>query len=165
MNTKVLVSYFSCSGNTAQTAKHIAELTGGMLYEISPETPYSTADLDWRNKQSRSSKEHADPTARPAIAGKLPDFAPYDVIYVGYPVWWGEAPRIVLSFLEKYAAQLTGKSIAPFCTSHSSPLGQSDTLLHSAVPGAKWLPGKCYRLIPAKADVEKWLNSLRSKGK
>ncbi len=165
MDKKTLVSYFSCSGNTTKTAKHIADLTGGMLYEICPETPYSTADLDWRNERSRACQEHANAMARPAIAGIVPDLASYQVIYVGYPVWWGEAPRIVLAFLEKASSQLAGKTIVPFCTSHSSPLGQSDTLLHPAVPGAKWLPGKCFRLVPARADVEAWLKSLGNTGK
>lgn len=164
MDKKILIGYFSCSGNTAKTAKHIADITRGTLYGISPETPYANADLDWRNEQSRASKEHADSMVRPAIAGTLPDFAQYHVIYIGYPVWWGEAPRIVMAFLEKSSAQLAGKTIVPFCTSHSSPLGQSDTLLQPAVPGAKWLPGKCFRLVPSRADVEKWLKSLGNNG-
>lgn len=160
MNGKAIVVYFSCTGNTANAAKRIAEATGWELYEITPETPYSDKDLDWRDNDSRSCREHADAKARPPLAGELPDYGKYDTVYLGYPIWWGEAPRIVLTFLEASAAGLKGKTIIPFCTSYSSPLGGSDTKLHASAPDADWLPGKRFRLTPSQAEVADWLKSF-----
>ena len=100
--SKKLVAYFSASGVTAQLAKTLAQAVNGDLYEIKPEQPYTAADLDWRNKNSRSSMEMNDKSFRPAVSGKLDNISEYDVIYVGFPIWWYVAPTIINTFLEQY---------------------------------------------------------------
>lgn len=113
--SKKLVAYFSASGVTAQLAKTLAQAVNGDLYEIKPEQPYTAADLDWRNKNSRSSMEMNDKSFRPAVSGKLDNISEYDVIYVGFPIWWYVAPTIINTFLEQY--DLSGKTVIPFATS------------------------------------------------
>lgn len=113
---KTLVAYFSATGTTEATAKLIAETTGGTLYEIEPEKTYTATDLNWHDKNSRSSVEMADPNVRPAVKkGNLPDLTEYKVIYIGFPIWWGVAPRVINTFIE--ANDLSGKTIIPFATS------------------------------------------------
>ena len=112
---KTLVAYFSATGVTERVAKMIADVTGADLYRITPEQPYTAADLDWRNEQSRSSLEMKDPSSRPAIAGKMEDIKTYDVIYLGFPIWWYTAPTIINTFIE--SNDLHGISIVPFATS------------------------------------------------
>ena len=112
---KILVAYFSCSGVTAKAAKRLATVVGADLYEIKPETPYTREDLNWMDKKSRSSVEMNDPASRPAIAGKIENMDEYDVVFVGFPIWWYVAPTIINTFLESY--DLSGKTIVPFATS------------------------------------------------
>ena len=138
---KTLVAYFSATGTTEAVAKDLAEVTGATLYEIKPEVRYTAADLDWRNKQSRSSIEMADPSARPAIK-QCTNIQPYDTIYVGYPIWWGICPRIIDSWLENNLPQLEGKTLIPFATSGSSGIEQSVDYLRKTYPGLKWQDGK-----------------------
>ena len=121
---KTLVAYFSASGQTAKLAKTLASVTGGDLFEIAPETAYIAADLDWMDKKSRSTIEMKDPKSRPAIAGKVADMAQYDTVFVGFPIWWYQAPRIIETFLESY--DFSGKTVTsvfavrkPWCTSNS----------------------------------------------
>ena len=121
--SKKLVAYFSASGVTAQVAKTLAEASGADLYEIKPETPYTTADLDWRDQSSRSSIEMKDKSSRPAIADKSLDVSLYDIVYLGFPIWWYTAPTIVNTFLESY--DFSGKTIIVFATSGSSDFGQT----------------------------------------
>ena len=124
MGKKILVAYFSASGVTAKAAGELAEVSGGDLYEIKPEIPYTRADLDWMDKKSRSSIEMNDPSSRPGIADRLPDMGKYDVIFVGFPIWWYVAPTIINTFLESY--DFSGKTIIPFATSGGSGMGKTN---------------------------------------
>ena len=120
-NEKVLVAYFSCTNTTEGIAELIAEETFGTLFEIVPEDPYTDADLNYNNSNSRATKEQNDSSIRPAITQTVDDMEQYNVIFLGYPIWWGQAPRIISTFLESY--DFSGKNIIPFCTSHSSGIG------------------------------------------
>ena len=113
--SKILVAYFSAGGITAKAAKELAAAEGADLYEILPEEPYLAADLDYTNKNSRSSREMGDLDCRPAVAGRVRDMAAYDVVFLGFPIWWGREPSVVDTFLESY--DFTGKKLVPFCTS------------------------------------------------
>lgn len=121
--SKVLVAYFSAGGVTAEKAKHVAKAAGADLFEIKPAVPYTKEDLDWHNKDSRTSVEMKDKTFRPEIAGKLSDISGYDTIFLGFPIWWYTAPLIVWTFLESY--DFSGKTIIPFATSDGTKLGKS----------------------------------------
>ena len=138
--TKKLVAYFSASGVTAKTAKKLAEAAGADLYEIKPAVPYTSADLNWSNKQSRSSVEMGDRSSRPAIADSDANIAAYDVVYVGFPIWWYVAPTIVNTFLESY--DFTGKKIVLFATSGGSGFGKAAQGLQSSAPKATIVEGK-----------------------
>lgn len=124
---KTLVAYFSASGSTAQLAKTIAEVTGGDLFEIKPEQPYTSADLNWNEKKSRSSIEMSDPNSRPAIATTVKNMDEYDTVFVGFPIWWYVAPTIINTFLESY--DFSGKTVIPFATSGGSGMGKTDSVL------------------------------------
>ena len=115
--SKKLVAYFSASGISKRVAQVVAEVAEADLYEITPETIYTAEDLDWTNKQSRSTLEMQDINCRPAICGNIPDMSNYDTVYIGFPVWWGREPSVVDTFID--AAELCGKTIVPFCTSGS----------------------------------------------
>lgn len=155
-----LVAYFSCTGNTRRVAAQIADALDADLYEIQPETPYTAEDLNWNNSNSRSSREHADVHARPAIAEPVEDMARYDIVFIGYPSWWGEAPRIVSTFLQAY--DFAGKTIVPFCTSASSGLGSSAELLHALCNGeASWLAGQRFASNAPQRDVLSWVEGLK----
>lgn len=153
----VLVAYFSCTGGTEAVAQHIAGALDAQLYAIQPEEPYTAEDLDYGNDNSRTSQEHEDASARPKISGAVADMAQYDVIFLGYPIWWGEAPRILSTFLESY--DFSGKTIVPFCTSASSGIGSSDTALHSLCDAA-WLPGMRFARGASREDATEWIESL-----
>ena len=137
---KVLVAYFSASGRTARAAREIAEAVGGELKEIVPALPYSEADLDWTNKGSRSSVEMNDPACRPALAEPPADLAEYDVVFIGFPVWWYVEPRIVDTFLE--SCDFSGKTIIPFATSGGSGISGAEKSMKSLCPSAKFVKGK-----------------------
>ena len=137
--SKTLVTYFSASGVTAGKAKTLADLTDAQLYEIKPETPYTSADLDWRNKQSRSSVEMQDKSSRPAIV-KDADISDYDTIFIGFPVWWYTAPTIINTFIEAY--NFSGKTIIPFATSGSSGVEKCVKDLQAAYPDLTIQKGK-----------------------
>ena len=138
--TKKLVAYFSASGVTAKTAKKLAEAAGADLYEIKPAVPYTSADLNWSNKQSRSSVEMGDRSSRPAIADSDANIAAYDVVYVGFPIRWYVAPTIVNTFLESY--DFTGKKIVLFATSGGSGFGKAAQGLQPSAPKATIVEGK-----------------------
>lgn len=140
MTKKILVAYFSASGVTARAAKEIAAATGGDLFEIKPALPYTAADLDWTNKHSRSSKEMNDENCRPAIAGELPDMGGYDLIFIGFPVWWYVEPRIIDTFLT--SADCAGKKLIPFATSGGSGIAGAERHMKSVCPAADWQKGK-----------------------
>ena len=121
--SKILVAYFSASGVTEKVARELAKAEGADLFQICPEVPYTQADLDWTNKQSRSTLEMQDPDCRPAVCSKVEDIAQYDVIFVGFPIWWGREPSVVDTFLTSY--ELKDKCIVPFCTSGGSGMGNT----------------------------------------
>ena len=156
-NSKVLVAYFSASGVTAGVAKQLAEVTGGELYQIQPEQPYTDADLDWRDKQSRSTLEMQDKTSRPAIINKLDSISQYDVIYVGFPIWWGTAPTIVNTFMESY--DFSGKTVTLFATSGGSGIEQAYKDFSEAYPNVNWKEGKLLN-SPSRQDLEEWVKGL-----
>lgn len=138
--SKILVAYFSASGITKKVAEKLAKVKGADLYEIVPEKKYTAADLNWRDKNSRSTIEMNDKSFRPAISGKVENMAQYDIIYLGFPIWWYVAPTIINTFLEQY--DLSGKEIIPFATSGGSGMGNTVKELAPSCPGAKLLPGK-----------------------
>lgn len=140
MGKKTLIAYFSASGVTARAAKEMAEAVGADLYEICPEQPYTSADLDWTDKTSRSTREMNDPACRPAIAGPLPDLGQYDVILIGFPIWWYVEPRIVDTFLE--GCDFSGKTLIPFATSGGSGIGKAEQSLQAHCPNATWAKGR-----------------------
>ena len=155
---KALVAYFSASGQTAKLAQTIAGVTGGDLFEIAPETAYTAADLDWMDKKSRSTIEMNDPKSRPAIAGKVADMVQYDTVFVGFPIWWYQAPCIIETFLESY--DFSGKTVVTFATSGGSGMGKTDSILKDICPAAKWLPGKRLSSRESAASVQNWVESL-----
>ena len=147
--SRKLVAYFSASGVTAKLAETLSEAIGADLYAIEPEVPYTKADLNWMNQNSRSSVEMKDPASRPAIAGKCDNMDEYDTIFVGFPIWWYVAPTIINTFLESY--DFTGKTIIPFATSGGSGMGKTNEKLQHSCPGAKLVEGKVWKKN-AKAD-------------
>ncbi len=152
---KVLVAYFSATGTTEQAARRLADVTGGDLYEIRPAEAYTAADLDWHDGDSRSSVEMKDVAARPAIAGELPDVSGYDVVFVGFPIWWGVAPRIINTFLD--SCDLAGKAVVPFATSGGSGLAKAEEELRTAYPALLWKEGKLLNRA-SDDDIKEWLN-------
>ena len=157
--SKVLVAYFSASGVTAKAAKEIAEVTQGDLFEIQPETPYTKADLNWMDKQSRSTIEKQNPDSRPAIANKVSNMKEYDTIFVGFPIWWYVAPTIINTFLEGY--DLSNKTIIPFATSGGSGMGKTNEKLSVSCPGAKLLEGKVLNRM-SKQAIKDWIDQLNN---
>lgn len=156
-NGSVLVAYFSCTGTTEGIAEGIADITGAATFRIEAKEPYIAADLDY-DSDCRANREQNNPKARPAIKSMPDGLDRYDVVFLGYPIWWGEAPRIISTFLE--SEDFKGKSIVPFCTSHSSGLGSSDRNLHSLAPDAVWTPGRCFAGDTSRTELEKWISGL-----
>lgn len=154
---KVLVVYFSATGTTEQVAKQIAKNADADICEIVPEKPYTNADLDWTNKQSRSSVEMNNPMARPEIKAVSVDVSKYDYIFLGYPIWWDLAPRTVNTFIE--TADLAGKTVIPFATSGSSTIANSVSVLKKSYPNIKWQTGKLLNRVSEK-DIKSWCNKL-----
>lgn len=157
--TKILIAYFSASGETERLAKTLAQATEGDLFEIVPEQPYSAADLNWNNQRSRNSLEMADDTSRPAITSQVTDMGQYDTVFIGFPIWWYQAPRIIETFLESY--DLAGKTLVPFATSGGSGMGKTDSILKKLCsPEAKWIIGKRLSSRESVASVKQWVESL-----
>ena len=156
MAKKVLTAVFSASGVTKRVGEEIARISGGDFFEIIPEEVYTSEDLNWMNKSSRSSVEMNDPSARPGIANIVADMDSYDTVILGFPIWWGVAPRIIETFLESY--DFDGKTILPFCTSGGSGVGRSDKALHKNVSGnVRW--GKGVQInSPNEGEIRKWLD-------
>ena len=155
--SKILVAYFSASGETARLAKTLAGVIGGDLFEIRPQTAYTAADLDWNNAKSRSSVEMNDPKSRPAMA-ETPRLAGYDTVFVGYPIWWGGSAWPVNGFVK--VNDFTGKTVIPFCTSASSALGQSGETLAQLAGTGDWQEGQRFGSSAARSDVADWLTGL-----
>ncbi len=155
-DSKILVAYFSCTGTTEKIAGWIAEQTGADLYEIIPESPYTSEDLNYGDSSSRTTQEQNNPEARPVISGESADIDRYDIIFLGYPIWHGQAPRIISSFLESY--DFSGKTIVPFCTSHSSGAGSSAVDLQSLCsPSVTWLPCERFSADTSTETIEEWI--------
>ena len=152
---KVLVVYFSATGTTRQVAKQIAKIADADICEITPAKPYSSADLDWTNKQSRSSVEMNNPKARPEIKALSVDVSKYDYVFLGYPIWWDLAPRTVNTFIE--TANLAGKTVIPFATSGSSTIANSVAVLKKSYPNIKWQTGKLLNHT-TENDMKSWCN-------
>lgn len=159
VSTKTLVVYFSCTGSTELVAEYITETLGADIYEIVPENPYTEADLAYYTN-SRADQEQNDPDARPAISGGVENMDIYDTIIIGYPIWHGQAPRIINTFLESY--DFSGKTILPFCTSHSSGIGSSADNLHILCPDSTiWLDGRRFEAGTSKKIIEEWIWSMK----
>ena len=146
---KTLVAYFSASGVTKKLAERLAEAIGADAYEITPQIPYTSADLDWMNKKSRSSVEMSDKASRPAVSGKVGNMEQYDTVFVAFPIWWYIAPTIVNTFLEQY--DLSGKTVVPLATSGGSGMGDTN----------KWLAeGKRFAANADKDELKKWADKF-----
>lgn len=158
MSKKILVAYFSASGVTAKAAWKLSEAIGADLHEIKPEVLYSSADLNWMDKKSRSSVEMNDPSSRPTIAEKLADMEKYDVVFVGFPIWWYVAPTIINTFLESY--DFSGKTIIPFATSGGSGMGKTNEKLGPSCPGATLLQGKLLNGNLSEDSLKNWVKTL-----
>ena len=154
---EILVAYFSATGTTKKVAEKIAELTGGDIYEIVPKNPYSSADLNWNDRNSRSSKEMDDPNARPEIGSDDISLDQYKTIYLGYPIWWGDAPRIMATFVEKYS--FDGKKVIPFCTSGGSGIGRSGSNLGTLAGGGNFVTGERLNSSADTNNIQNFINS------
>ena len=154
-----LVAYFSATGTTAKAAKALANAVGGALYEIKPAVPYTSADLNWMDKSSRSSVEMKDAHSRPALADTGAPVSGHDVIFLGFPVWWYVAPTILNAFLEAY--DFTGKTIVLFATSGGSGLGKSADGLRPSAPGAKIVDGRMLNGHLNEAELRAWAEGLK----
>lgn len=152
-----LVAYFSATGTTEKVAEYAADILHADIYEIVPEVPYTDEDLAYYTG-GRADREQDDSSARPAISSSFENMEQYDTILLGYPIWHGQAPRIISTFLESY--DFTGKTLVPFCTSHSSGIGTSDTNLHSLAANAEWFNGERFSVDTSREEVQTWLDSL-----
>ena len=159
-NGGVLVVYYSATGNTEAVAGYIAEATGGDLFELEPAEPYTDADLNWTDENSRVTLEHEDESLRDVelVADTVDNWDSYDTVFIGYPIWWGIAAWPVDTFVE--ANDFTGKTVIPFCTSSSSGLGQSGELLSEMAGTGDWLEGQRFRSSASQEDVTEWVASL-----
>ncbi len=150
----ILVAYFSATNRTKGVAKQLALELGADIYEIVPEVPYTEEDLNYSDSSTRATSEQNDPDVRPAIQGSLENMDQYDTVLVGYPIWWGEAPRIMSTFIESY--DFSGKTLAAFCTSGSSGFGSSDAALREAAPDASWKEGKRFSADASAQELLEW---------
>ena len=155
---KVLVAFFSASGVTKKVAENLAKAAGADLFEIVPKQIYTSADLNWMDKKSRSSVEMNDRNCRPEIATKVDDMEQYDMIFVGFPVWWYREPSIIDTFMESY--DFTGKKVIPFCTSGGSGLGDSPRNMEALASGAKVLEGKRLSSSISESELKNWIEGL-----
>lgn len=153
-DNKIAIIYFSATGTTKKVAEYIQEETKGDLIEIIPQEKYTNDDLNYNNNNSRANKEQNDSNARPEIANPI-DINSYDIIYLGFPIWWGDVPKIILTFLDTY--NLNGKTIIPFCTSHSSGISQSLNTLKNYNENVNWKDGKKFH-SSAKEEINNWIN-------
>ena len=157
---KALVVYFSATGTTAKAAQIIADITGGTVYEIKPQEVYTSSDLNWNNRQSRSSVEMNNPQARPALKETKFDIAAYSIIFIGYPIWWDQAPRIINTFIENN--DLNGKTLVPFATSGGSGISNSVKELRKTYPDLEWQDGKLLNGTSRNA-IRNWVSNVMKK--
>ncbi len=153
-NDKAVVVYFSATGSTKRAAEIIARTKEADIWEIQPVNPYTDADLNYRNDGSRCVREHNDRSIKPAISGDVPNWDSYTTVFLGYPIWWGEAPNIVYHFAETH--DFTGKRVIPFCTSVSSGVGESDSLLAQTAKTGQWLGGTQFYSRVGESDLMDW---------
>lgn len=155
---KILVAYFSCTAATKKAAKTLAKAAGADLYEIEPEVPYSSSDLNWMDSHSRSSVEMKDPASRPKIKGGLENMDEYDLIFVGFPIWWYIAPHIINTFLESY--DFGKKLIVPFATSGGSGIGKAEEALKKSYPSLNWGKGRLLNSLMKEAEAKEWVKQF-----
>ena len=156
---KKLVAYFSASGSTAKLANTLAAATGAALYEIKPAVPYERRDLNWMDKEARSTVEMQDPNCRPELADTAAPVAEADVVFLGFPIWWYREPSLIDSFLDSY--DFSGKTVVPFFTSGGSQLGEGQSRIEKLARGAKVLSGKRFSARASEAELQSWVASLR----
>lgn len=161
-DNKILVAYFSATGNTKAVASTLATAINADLFEIVPEQPYTSEDLNWQNNQSRTSIEMGDRSSRPAIAPKIEDISQYNIVFIGSPIWWGREPSIMDTFIESY--DFTGKTIIPFVTSGSSDIGDYGANLQSLTPNVKVLTGKRFPNNVTSEELKTWADEQMQKG-
>ena len=149
-----LVAYFSASGTTERVAKSLAQAIGADLFEITPAEPYSAADLNWNDKRSRSSVEMNDESCRPAIASHVENMEQYDVVFVGFPIWWYREPSIIDTFMEAY--DFAGKTVVPFATSGGSGIGEAGANMAALAAGAKVVAGERLASSTGTAELKTW---------
>ena len=153
-----IVVYFSATGTTKGVAERIAGVTNADIFELVPAEPYSDADLDWNDRNSRTTIEMNDPNVRPAIANDTVDLDGYTTVYIGYPIWWGDAPRMMSTFVEAHS--FDGKTVIPFCTSGSSPIGRSGENLASQAGSGNWLEGGRLDAGISESEIQDWINDI-----
>ncbi|MDE5604739.1 MAG: flavodoxin [Eubacterium sp.] len=158
---KILVAYFSATNTTERVAQDIADSLNCDIFEIVPQNPYTDDDLNYHNSNSRTSIEMNDESARPAIASSVENIEQYDTIFIGYPIWWNDAPRIINTFLESY--NFADKTIIPFCTSGGSGINASVSNLKNAFSNSKWENGKGFNGSSSKEEIAEWANSFNLK--
>ena len=151
---KILVAFFSATGTTEKLAQKLAKVTGADIFEIQAEKPYTDADLDWRNNNSRSSLEMKDRNCRPAISSKVENMESYEVVFIGFPIWWYREPSIIDTFMESY--DFTGKTVIPFATSGGSPIGNSGENMQKLASEAKVVKGRCFSVNESEEVLKKW---------
>lgn len=152
-NMKSIIVYFTHSGNTELAARNLAKITGADIVRLLPAEPYTAADVDWVNEQSRCTQEHLNQTLRPAIKPLDVDFSQYDTVFIGFPIWWHEEPAVIRTFLDN--TDLKGKVLYPFCTSYESPMSEADSTLQKGYPGLEWHKG--LRFPVTDQQVKAWL--------
>lgn len=158
--SKILVAFFSVSGTTAKVSSRLASVLNADLHEILPKKPYSKEDLDWTNDNSRSTIEmKKDRSIRPEISNTVENMHQYDVIYLGFPIWWYVAPTIINTFLEQY--DLKGKKIIPFATSGGSGMGNTNKELQPSCVGAELIEGKRFSRDVSETELKDWVSSLK----
>ncbi len=155
---KTMVAYFSATGTTAKVAAKLAKAIEADLYEIKPEVPYTLEDLNWQDSKSRSTIEMNDPASRPVLAGEVNNIGEYDRIFVGFPIWWGVAPRLVNSFLEMQ--DLKGKVVIPFATSGGSDMGKTNEVLAPSCIGADLREGRRFPVDVSNEDLKAWADQV-----
>lgn len=155
---KILVAYFSATNTTKGVAQRISDALNADLYEITPAVPYTSADLNYHDDNSRSTIEMNDLNSRPEISGSVSNMEQYDIVFIGYPIWWAEAPRILNTFVESYS--FSGKTVVPFCTSGGSGVGSSARNLERLANGGQWLSGTRLNGSASKTDIVRWINGL-----
>ena len=158
-HSDVLVAYFSATGTTKGVAEKIASITGGDLYEILAAEPYSEDDLNYNDSSSRSTKEQNDRNVRPEIGSEDITLEGYTTVYLGFPIWWGEEPRILDTFVEKYSFE--GITVIPFCTSASSGIGHSGPNMEALAGSGTWVEGKRFSGSVSEEDLQSWIDGLK----